>query len=264
MRTLAVAAILAVSRLAAAQTCNFALCPSGWEYTGGGSDASGPYGSCKHCSGFPTFACSHTLQRCPSGSTLNPSTGFCTWNLCSGGCGGELPLCEADETYTGSGTDASGLYGSCKHCLGFPTFACSHTLERCREGWTLQPATGMCRKDCLPDLVIKFAWLRDQYGSVVSTVRAGRPYYICADVKNVGLSSSGSCTLAGGGLGVPYTPSASVPALGASASVTRCLYYASAPSPGTWNVGLTVDSTNAVAESSNANNTYTVPVTVTP
>ena len=61
MRTLAVFAILTVSRLAAAQVCDFPVCPTGREYTGGSTDSTGPYGSCKHCDGFPTFACSHTL-----------------------------------------------------------------------------------------------------------------------------------------------------------------------------------------------------------
>ena len=262
MRPLILFAALAVSRLAAAQVCDFSLCPSGTEYRASEVPNTG---TCHHCDGFPTFACSHTIESCPSGSTLDPKTGICTWNICGGGgCGGELPLCPSGTEYTGSGTSASGTYGSCKHCDGFPTFACSHTLEQCREGWTLQTATGMCRKDCLPDLRIKYAWLRDAYGSVVSAVKYGNPYYICADVQNVGAAGSASCSLGGGGLGVPVPPTTSIPALAAYSSTTRCLYYWATPPAGTWYVGLTADSTSVVRESNEANNDYLIAVSVSP
>lgn len=263
-RFLALTAVV-LAGAAHAQVCDFSLCPAGWEYRPGGTDADGPYGSCHHCDGFPTFACAHTLDHCPRGSTLNPKTGVCTWNLCTGGCGGELPLCDANERYAGSGVDASGkTFGSCQRGPDYPLGPIAHQLKYCREGWTLQTASGMCRKDCLADLVILGTWLQDSGGSYVSSVHAGQKYSICALVKNVGTSSSGACSLSGGGLAVPYTPTTSVPALYATATVSRCLTYATTPAVGTWRVGLTVDSSGVVTEAAEGNNTATVTVTVVP
>lgn len=262
IRRFVVLAALGFGGLASAQTCDFTLCRTGWEYRVGGTDAAGPYGSCHHCDWWGY--CSHSLEHCPAGSTLNATTGVCTWNLCLGGCGGELPLCEADETYTGWGRDSTGLYGDCRRGPTPPGGYYSHTPKHCRAGWSLQTATGKCLKQCLADLIVKYAYLKDASGSVVSSVRAGRPYYVCADVQNIGSAWSGSSVLGGGGLGVPVAPSVMVPGIGPTGSVTRCLYYASAPAPGTWRIGVTADSTGVVPENNDGNNGYTVTVVVTP
>jgi hypothetical protein len=118
---------------------------------------------------------------------------MCVLNVCSvGGCGVELPLCNADETYTSSGSDGAGVYGVCSHGpTGFGWR--SHTPKRCRAGWTLQRATGMCRKDCaappvlpLPDLTFRRVWLEQPKTVTVGSVRRYRAYYACYDVVNIG------------------------------------------------------------------------------
>ncbi|MBL8953747.1 MAG: hypothetical protein JNK82_23430 [Myxococcaceae bacterium] len=256
---------VALSGAASAQDCEFSVCPPDRSFWTGGLDASGqPYATCRSCSW--TY-CSHTINRCPAGSTLDITNGVCTSDLCSGGCGGELPLCDADnqERYTGSSTDSSGnVTGTCTRgpfYLGGPI---SHQPKRCDDGWVLRTDTGMCFKPCLPDLIVRTAHLRNASGLVTSTVQAGRPYFVCAEVRNVGSVSAPGSILGGGGLGVPTPPTATVPALSAGASAVRCLSYASAPSPGTWRVVVTADSPNYVTEVTNANNGFTVTVVSVP
>ncbi len=249
---------------AGAQTCDFPLCPSGSSYAPGGVDASGPFGVCNSCNwwGF----CAHELDHCPAGSTLNATTGQCTHNLCLGGCGGELPLCDAPAVYDGATVDPwGGVYGSCKTGPAYPGGAISHELRYCRTGWSLQTATGQCFKNCLADLIIRSAYLRNDAGSVVSSVRYGTKYSICVVVANVGAAWAGpSFRVGGGGLGVPVAPFTTIGWLGPTASVETCLLYPTTPSPGTWGVGVTADSTAVIAEYDNGNNSLNVAVKVTP
>lgn len=259
---IALAATLAWAPSAEAQVCDFPLCAAGSNYNGGGTDSAGPYGSCKSCNwwGF----CSHTLNRCPTGSTLNLTTGNCTHNLCSGGCGGELPLCDADERYTGSGVDAEGVYGVCQHGPSGPGGYLSHQLKHCRVGWRLQTASGQCFKECLPDLTLRRSFLRNASGSVVFVVPAYRPYFICVEVTNVGMASSVGFQVGGGGLGVAVAPVTSVVGLSPGATVVSCLRYTTTPSPGSYRVGVSADSTGFVSEANETNNGLIVPVTVVP
>lgn len=260
LRTLVVVVGLVVAAPAAAQTCTFNLCPSGRTWIGGGTDAKGPWGSCSWCSwGY----CAHEITRCPAGSTLDVPTGQCTWDVC-GGCGGELPLCETPARFTGSGVDAIGRFAVCTIGPVPPGDYLAHSVERCAAGWTLQLATGQCRKDCLADLVIRRTFLRNASGAVVTSVRASQRYSVCAEVFNAGTSAAGPSQLRGGGLGVPTAPTAPTPALIAGASAIVCLAYPTTPSPGTWRTGLEADFAFAVGESSDANNGATVTVIVTP
>lgn len=255
-----------ISAPAFAQTCDFSVCPSGYSFSGAGTDASGnTFGVCNYCDwwGF----CDHQLDYCPSGSTINASTGNCTWNICGGGtCGGSLPLCNAGESYAGSGVDASGkTYGSCQTGPSYPGGPIAHELRYCRAGFVLQTGTGQCFKPCLADLLIAATYLRDASGTWVGSVKAGSKYQICTLVKNAGNTWAGpTWVLSGGGLGVPVAPTVTKSWLSWNSYVEACLTYATAPSPGTWHVGLMVDSTFAVPELDEGNNTATATVTVTP
>ncbi len=245
---------------ASAQTCQFPLCPSGYSYRSGSIDLLGPYGTCRSCNWLGH--CSHTIFRCPAGSSLNISSGLCTHNVCTGGCGGELPLCDANETYTRSGTDAAGTYGVCSSGPTPPGGYMSHQLKRCLPGWTLQTATGQCRRDCLADLTFRRAFLRNAAGATVTSVIAYQPYYICFEVANNGPGASGPFQVRGGGLGVPVGPVSAQAGLAAGARRTSCLYYSTTPSPGSYVVGLGADATGAVDETIETNNTINVPVNV--
>jgi hypothetical protein len=246
---------------AEAQTCTFALCNADERYSPGGTDAWGPFGVCARCNWLGH--CSHTLEHCPLGSTLDSAAGTCTWDVCgAGACGGSLPLCPADRVYTGSGVDGTGAYGVCSSGPnGFGGYR-SHELLRCLPGWTLQPTTGLCRRDCLPNLIIRRTWLRNTAGITVTSLVPGQAYDLCVDVANVGSAAAGSFIVQGGGLGVPVPPSVTIPGLAAGASRTPCLRYARAPGAGTWRVGVAVDPGFAVRETSDIDNSTTVTVVV--
>lgn len=247
---------------AEAQVCAQPLCSSGDTYARGSTDWIGPYGVCQGCNWLGH--CSHQITRCPTGSTLNMATGVCTLDACSGGCGGLAPLCEATETYEPGGTDATGPYGVCSHTGGWPGYYQSHRIARCTTGWTLQPASGQCRRDCalLPDLWLRRAFLKDRNGVAVSSVPAYQPYYLCFEVANLGLGASGSFVVRGGGLAVNPAPQQTQAGLSPGQRRQGCLYYRYTPYPATWNVGLTVDADNTVTESNEGNNSRTVQVRV--
>lgn len=259
----AVAVLVLVASGARAQQCEFPICPVGTSFRESGTDSSGPYASCGSCNWWGY--CSHQLVRCPAGSWFDVPNQQCVHNECSG-CGGELPLCDlaGGETYTGHGVDpATGnTYGVCEH--RWLTYI-AHRLVQCREGWSLVTATGNCHKNCLPDLVpsSKF-FFRDASGSYVSSVRAGRPYSVCLNVFNSGTAWAGSFRVTGGGLVVRTPPQATVSSLAPGSYQAVCLYYSSAPAPGTWRVGIAVDSGGSVTESNESNNGLTVTVNVVP
>lgn len=253
---------LAAAGEAQAQVCSEPLCSGGDEYTRGGTDWLGAYGVCRGCNWLGH--CSHQITRCPAGSTLDVARGTCTLDACGGGCGGLAPLCEADETYATGGTDGRGPYGICRSFSGPPTWAMSHRVARCRTGWTLRASTGECRRDCprQSDLWIRRAFLRDRSFNPVSSVPAYQPYYLCAEVTNLGLGSSGRFILSGGGLAVSPAPQRSVASLAPGQRRTECLYYRYTPHPGSWNVQLAVDPGNAVSETNERNNTRNFTVRI--
>lgn len=280
------ALVAAISTAASAQDCEAPLCRGDETYRRGGVDSTGPYGVCGHCNWLGH--CSHYLARCPSESTLDPERGVCVLNLCSS-CGSQLPLCEPDEAYTRSGADATGPYGVCSSGPTPPGGYLSHRLARCREGWTLVPDSGMCRRDCaligpgidpdtltpaptpieppvllFPDLTLRRAWLRNTSGATMKTVRAKQPYYACFEVANIGAGASGVFHVGGGGLGVPTPPEQAHANLAPGASREGCLYYSTTPAVGTWRLGLKADSRNAVTESRENNNERTLTVRVRP
>ena len=94
-------------------------------------------GHCHYSSGFPTFAKSHSVARCPSGYTLDRARGVC---VTSGRC------CEDERRACRRG----GRYrdGHCYYSSGFPTFAKSHSVARCPSGYTLDRARGVCTRGC--------------------------------------------------------------------------------------------------------------------
>ncbi|MDP2273335.1 MAG: hypothetical protein Q8K32_21530 [Archangium sp.] len=185
MKTILWVAVLTVASAAAAQTCDFTLCPHGWEYRP--STFSADEGTCHHCDWFGY--CSHTINQCPEGSTLNQKTGLCTWDLCGGdGCGGELPLCDAPARYTGSNVDWIGVYGVCTTGPNFPTWAIAHEVRRCRDDFELDTKRGVCVKTCaLADLILAKPFLLNEKGTVVTSVRVGQPYSVCVQVQNIGV-----------------------------------------------------------------------------
>ena len=265
MRSLFAALAVLIAVPALAQTCDFGVCPSGYSLSSTGTDSSGSsYGVCNYCDwwGF----CDHQLVYCPSGSTLNATTGQCTWNICGGSaCGSGLPLCNSGETFTGTGVDASGhTYGSCQTGPGYLGGPIVHELRYCRAGFVLQ-SSGQCFKPCLPDLIIAASYMRDANGTWVGSVKAGQKYQLCSVVKNIGTAWAGpNWVVAGGGLGVAVGPTVTKGWLAPGAFIEACLTYATAPSAGTWHVGLIADSTGWVTEVDETNNGWTATVTVTP
>lgn len=269
-----------------AQRCDRPLCRSGETYQPGSTDAEGAYGSCKHCNWFGY--CSHYIARCGEDSTLDLERGVCVLNACSS-CGAELPLCDSDEAYTGSGSDRDGVYGVCSSGPSGIGGYRSHQLKRCREGWTLQTDTGMCKKNCaarlprvipdvvgpitpipdvtppalqLPDLVLRRAWLKAPKGGPIKAVRRGQPYYACFEVANQGARASGPFYVGGGGLGIPTPPEQAHANLAPGAARQGCLYYPTTPAAGTYKLGLTADSRHTVTESREDNNDRTLTVQV--
>lgn len=256
-------ALLTIASSAAAQTCDFTLCPSGIEYREGGVDSEGAYGTCHHCDwwGF----CSHTVNRCPKGSTLEAKTGVCTWDLCSGGCGGELPLCDAPARYTRWEEDYYGVYGVCTTGPDYWLGPIAHELRRCQEGFELDTKRGVCVKTCrLADLIVAKPFFLDGGGKVVTSVRVGQPYSLCVEVLNVGAGDAGTFKVGGGGLGVPFNPTTPVSSLAAGATTNVCLSYPTTPAAGSYRVGVSADFTSLVTESDELNNELIVDVTVVP
>ena len=262
MKTILCLAVLTVASSAAAQTCDFTLCPHGWEYRP--STFAADEGTCHHCDWFGY--CSHTINQCPEGSTLNQKTGLCTWDLCGGdGCRGELPLCDAPARYTGSNVDWTGVYGVCTNGPNFPTWAIAHEVRRCREDFELDPKRGVCVKKCeLVDLILAKPFLLDEKGNVVASVAVGRPYSVCVQVQNIGAGAAGIFKVAGGGLAVPFNPTVVVSSLAAGDVTNVCLNYPTTPPAGAYRVGVSADSTGLVAESDETNNELIVNVTVIP
>jgi hypothetical protein len=254
---------LLVAVPALAQTCTFSACPASHPtFMSRGTD-----GSYVMCGSLPNWLGhrSHARFVCPAGSSFSDvTTGTCRYDACTG-CGGELPLCDRlGERFWYSSSDTQGQYAVCQSGPTPPGMYLSHRIVRCVEGWTLQPGTGQCRKDCLvPDLAIRHAFLRNTSGSLITSVRVGQPYLACFEVVNQGRAWASTTTLRGGGLGVSVAPSASVPALSPDSWTTVCLSYPTTPSVGTWGLGGTVN-TSAWADSDRTNDSRTVTVRVVP
>ena len=223
-------------------------------------------GYCEHDSGFPTYAKSHRANDCTPDAPLNAASGLCAPR---GGCGGggsglcrEHPVCSPGQTYRDS-----GCYDSCA-----PLAPCSHTRAECEAGWTLDTGRGVCRLCRIPpvggggspirlrpDLTFRSAPTLS-----VKPLVVGHKYAICFTVANIGALAAGPFRVAGGGLGIPVAPYRDFPGLAAGATASGCLAYPTTPSVGSYTVGLTVDSLNAVTELREDNNTANVSVTVVP
>jgi hypothetical protein len=122
----------------------------------------------------------------------------------------------------------------------------------------------MCFKPCLPDLTLRSSLLLSASGTVVSSVRAYQPYYLCVDVANEGGSPSGAFKVGAGGLAVPVAPVLAVSGLGPSANTWLCFRYPTTPPPGTYRIGVAADLTHLVAETDEGNNGLTATVQVVP
>ncbi len=256
--------ILLIASPAAAQDCENPVCRSGETYRAETSVAA-PYGVCQSGSCGPGF-CSHYIAACPAGWTLDVPTGACHRDLCSG-CGADVPLCESSETFTRSETGPDGrVYGVCSHGSCGPGF-CSHQVKYCRDGWTLQRASGLCRRECAaalkPDLVITRVWLKSRTGALIKTVRAGRSYYACFEVANIGAADSGPFRVGGGGLGVPVAPVQAHAGLSRGSNRAGCLLYDTTPRPGRYRLGISADSRTVIDESREDNNERILTVIVT-
>lgn len=250
---------------AQAQQCREPLCGAGDTFSGSGTDSSGTtYGVCRGCNWFGY--CSHQISYCPSGRTLDTSTGECVLDACtgSGGCGALVDLCDPDEVYSTGGTDSTGPYGICANVPSPPLWYRYHRIARCEEGWELQTSTGKCRKTCNypPDLWIRRAFLKNRYGTAVSSVPAYQPYYVCFEVTNIGLGTSNNFVVRGGALGVSTPPQQTHYRLRPGERREGCLYYQYTPYPATWTVQLMVDATHTNTESNERNNTRNVSVTI--
>jgi len=272
-----VALLLSSTFVAVAQdACYVHLC-TGAEpiYTG---DSGTTYAQCQ-TDPSPPAAVAHSLEPCPAGMTLVPGSGMCHRDSCDGGAGGSCSfrgVCSRYPGFPNYSSDSPGpggvLSASCEAIPNGINYR-AHVAAVCAEGSTLVPGTGVCRQcmasntssQALPDLVIKEAWLRTRLSLLrVRALRAARPYLACFTVANIGAGASGGFRIGGGGLGVPIAPFQDQAGLPPGAARSGCLVYATAPPPGTYRLGLTADSMNAVTELHEDNNTATIKVIVVP
>ncbi len=274
------AALLALATLcvpppAGAQVCDRALCRSGETYRP--SSSFGPNsGLCESRSGLGYT--SRTPTSCAEGWTLEAESGRCILDACSS-CGGEAPLCDPDERYTGATTQDGRAAGRCHHGPDPVTQAESFQIKPCRDGFTLIEETGMCRRDCTtlrvidfpvvfpvyfgPDLTIRRAWLRDGgSGEITTRVPTNEPYWVCFEVANIGTTASGPFNVRGGGLGVSFNPRQRHAGLRGRASRQGCVAYPTAPSPGSYRLALEADANEEVTETREGNNDAIVAVIV--
>lgn len=271
-RRIAVAVLVAAaagwSGSATAEECEKRACGSGETYRDG---------HCYSSSGFPTFAESHHAAACPAGWTLDVARGMC---LKGGECC-DRPLCGPGETFSRMETYQGKPYGVCESSSGAGYR--SHTRRECEAGWDLV-AGGRCKKrGCgiavagpvvapgppgvvkRPDLVIRDWWVVPGGPKAASNkVKVGQKYQVCFVVANIGPVASGPFKVQGGGLGVPFNPTVAEAALAAGAAREGCLTYPTTPSPGNYNLGVTADASNAVAESNEGNNDRSEAITVLP
>ena len=118
------------------------------------------------------------------------------------------------------------------------------------------------------DLIIRDWWVVSQEypSSPKNVVKAGKPYKVCFTVQNIGTAPATGFVTRGGGLGIPFNPTTPPYAgsLAAGATMSGCLYYPTTPAPGLYNLGLTVDATNVVAELNEGNNSRVETIAVAP
>lgn len=266
---LLVAATAGLTATAGAEECEKRACASGETYRDG---------NCYHSAGFPTFAESHYAAACPAGWTLDRARGMC---LKGGECC-DRPLCGPGETFSRMETYQGKVYGVCESSSGAGYR--SHVRRECEAGWDLV-AGGRCKKrGCgvvispagpvvapggagvvlRPDLVIRDWWVVPGGPKAPNKVKAGQKYQVCFVVANIGPVASGPFKVQGGGLGIPFNPTAAEAALAAGAAREGCLTYPTTPSPGNYNLGVTADVPNAVAESNEGNNERSEAITILP
>ncbi|MEW6482616.1 MAG: CARDB domain-containing protein [bacterium] len=160
-------------------------------------------------------------------------------------------------------------------------FACQKSYEACkavcpRGPWGCGPVCKACKYACYLtflaclepcaraeakqkpkiDLVIKDLWVKPDAnpGNEINEVNSGEKYYVCFIVENIGSAPSGSFVVQGGGLGIPYNPTQNHASLAPGQKREGCLEYPTTPPPKSYNLGISVDANNAVAESNERNN----------
>jgi hypothetical protein len=226
-----------------------------------------------------TNAMDHWRALCADGETLDRPSGTCRPATCGGSAGGcqERPVCPPNSTYSGPSTSGGTVSGTCQYSNnGFN----DHEVVPCDAGWTLDTARGVCRRCpnmvyggprprpmplALPDLTLRDAWLADpRAGKHLVSVHQGQAYYACFIVANIGSAPSGPFRVAGGGLGLSYSPYQDHASLAPGASRQGCLSYPTTPPPGSYKLGLEADSQHVVHESNEANNNAVISVTVVP
>jgi subtilase family serine protease len=108
-----------------------------------------------------------------------------------------------------------------------------------------------------PDLQVLGVWLQPPTSSAhMAFAKPGQAFLVCFSIKNLGQSPSVASKLTGSAFG-GATPSANVPALGASATSSGCLNYPAPTAAGSGSVSLTADALNQVAEGEETNNVIT-------
>jgi hypothetical protein len=278
----AVASLISMSSIATAQdACYVRLCTDRLPiYTGeDGSRGGVPYARCRTNTSAPAPV-AHSLVSCPAGTTLIAQTGYCRRDSCGGGGGGgsctHSLVCSRHPGFPHYVADSPGPGGVLQaRCSADPTGLNwrAHMVASCAAGFTLVPGTGICRQcvgsetssRALPDLVLRDVWVRTQDSSLrAKALRTATSYLACFTVANVGMVASGAFRVGGGGLGVPVAPHQNHASLLPGATRAGCLTYTTAPPPGSYRLGLTADSLNAVTEMREDNNSSTIDVVVVP
>jgi hypothetical protein len=101
-------------------------------------------------------------------------------------------------------------------------------------------------------------------GDARNQVKEDQAYRLCYDVGNIGMAAAGPFVVAGGGLGIPFTPTRAHAGLAAGATTTGCLSYPTTPAPGVYFLSVEADHTHIVAELNEGNNSRTEAIIVMP
>jgi hypothetical protein len=161
-------------------------------------------------------------------------------------------ISEKEKCYAACATGFEGCKASCPmDPLGpiGPTYV--SCVKKCKD------KADECRKKCdMPDLTIKDWWVVPDAmpENLTNEVESGQSYKVCFIVANIGMASSGSFTVSGGGLGISYNPTQSHASLAPGQTREGCLEYPTTPPPGTYKLGIKADASNMVAESNEKNN----------
>jgi hypothetical protein len=150
----------------------------------------------------------------------------------------------------------------------FRSLLCALAAVVIVAGTATTTAHGTAAAPATPDLRIRDWWVVPDAQPAVAgnQVKVGNPYRLCYRVVNFSNVASGSFSVGGGGLGIPFNPTRAHPAgLGPHADAVDCLSYPTTPATGNYVLGVMADFFNQVPEGIyEGNNSRDEAITVVP